>query len=321
MWKDIPFTAFSILFMLNILCITKENRKSRKYDVIFFILFSTLVCVFRSNGIFVWIFTVPFLLWKMRVQYKKWTFASIVVMTIVILYKGVLLPELGVIEPDTIESLSIPAQQISCVIAKGGTISEEAIAELEKVVDVTRIKETYESHTSDPIKHLVREKGNMEYISKNPWKFIKLYINVGLDNIYYYLEAFIEQTKGYWHHKESDWIYHGNFMTDNELGIYREGKLSKSMIQFLENILEICLNGFHRVWSLALFMYVILISIMMSLIKKRSIVGYMPLVGLVISLLMATPRYCDFRYVYLLFAVFPLYMGDMIYYIEVNNKK
>lgn len=318
MWKDIPFTAFTILFMICILNVLDKERNNTKKDWFIYVILSVLVCVFRSNGIFVWLFTVPFLVWKMRNEWKKWILSSAAVLGIVFLYKGVLLSSLGVIEPDLIESLSIPAQQISCVIAKGGEVSEEAIVELGKVIEVDKIADTYEGGTSDPIKRLVRATGNMDYISDNPLVFAKIYIETGLDNIYYYIEAFIEQTKGYWHHKENDWIYHTSFITDNEIGIYRDGFLGNSIIKGMESVLDLCLNGFHVVWSLALFTYLIFFSIMISLIHKKSIVVYMPLIGLLLSLMIATPRYCDFRYVYLMFAALPLYLGYMVY--SLNKK-
>lgn len=312
MWKDIPFTAFSILFMLYILNINGKRSNVTKRDMLAFIILSILVCLFRSNGIFVWLFTVPFLIWMKKDTWRKWTFASMIVLVVIFFYKSVLLSSLGVVEPDLIESMSIPAQQISCVIAKGGKLSEEAKTELSKVVEIDKIGETYQSGTSDPIKRLVRETGNMEYISAHPLVFGKIYVETGLNNFYYYLEAFIEQTKGYWHHKENDWIYHTTFVSSNEIGIYRDGILNQFMIRVMENILSTCLKGFHIVWSLALFTYLILFAIMISLIQRKSIVVYMPLIGLLISLLIATPRYCDFRYVYLAFAALPLYMGYMV---------
>ena len=89
--------------------------------------------------------------------------------------------------------------------------------------------------------------------------------------------------------------------------------MNQTVIEAMEVILELCLHGFHVVWSLALFTYLVLISIMFSLIYRKNISVYMPLIGLLLSLLIATPRYCDFRYVYLLFAALPLYLGYMAY--------
>ncbi len=313
MWKDIPFAAFVICFMLVIFELTESG--SGKGKAAAYVVLSILVCTFRSNGIYVWIFTVFFLLWQLRRDWKKWAFLSAVAMSVVLLYKMLLLPSLGIAEPDTIESLSIPAQQIACVIAKGGEVSDTAMRDLEQVVDIAQVPEMYNrySHTSDPIKKLVRSCGNMGYIKENKSRFAKLYIETGLKNPYYYLEAFIEQTKGYWYHKVNDWIYHTVFITDNEINIYRDGKLPGIVIKGMEKLLDLCLNGFHVVWSLALFMYAVLFGILVSFIKKKPFVLYMPLLGVVLTLMIATPRYGDFRYVYPLFAALPLYMGNMVY--------
>lgn len=323
MWKDIPFTAFIILFMLLVLKLTKEGKAGagNRGDAAAYILLSILVCIFRSNGIYVWMFTLPFLLWQLRREWKRWSIYSGVAFAVVMLYKAVLLPSLEVIEPDTIESLSIPAQQIACVIAKGGEISEQALDELSQVVALDKVAETYNRHTSDPIKKLVRATDNMEYITEHGSEFAKLYIETGLKNPYDYLEAFVEQTKGYWHHKENDWIYHTTFITDNKIDIYRDGKLPSVVITGMEKVLELCLNGFHVVCSLALFTYAVLFCAMVNWKNRKPIVVYMPLIGLVLTLLIATPRYGDFRYVYALFAALPLYLGSMVYSFRSKEEK
>ncbi len=311
MWKDIPFAAFMILFMLNLLDLTEDSAGKGKAAA--YAALSILVCIFRSNGIYAWLFTVPFFLWQLRAEWKKWMSLSAAALGICLLYKSLLLPSLGVVEPDAVESLSIPAQQIACVIAKGGELPDGAARELEQIVDLAKVPETYNSHTSDPVKKLVRSFGNMEYIVQHKDRLAKIYAETGIKNPYLYLEAFIEQTKGYWYHKENDWIYHTTFITENDIDIWRDGKLPDMAITGMERLLDLCLNGFHVVCSLALLTYAVLFSIMVSLLNRSPVTVYMPLLGLVLTLLMATPRYGDFRYVYPLFAALPLYLGNMIY--------
>ncbi len=311
MWKDIPFAAFMILFMLNLLDLAEDSAGKGKAAA--YVALSILVCIFRSNGIYAWLFTVPFLLWQLRAEWKKWAVLSAAVMGAFLLYKSLLLPSLGVVEPDAVESLSIPAQQIACVIAKGGELPEDAAKELGQIVDIAKVPETYHSHTSDPIKKLVRSFGNLEYIGQHKGSLAKIYVETGIKNPYLYLEAFIEQTKGYWYHKENDWIYHTTFITENDIDIRRDGKLPGAVVKGMEKLLALCLDGFHVVCSLALFTYAVLFSILVSLLKRKPVTVYMPLLGLVLTLLAATPRYGDFRYVYPLFAALPLYLGNMVY--------
>ncbi len=315
MWKDIPFAAFIILFMVNILDITIDylDKKSVMMHWVEFVVYGILVCVFRSNGIYVWVFTIPFLIGYFFKARKRIIILSLVVLGVVMGYKSILLPSLNVIQPDTIESLSIPVQQVACVIAKDGRIPEQAMKELEQVVDTSKVPETYHSHTSDPMKRLIRTDGNMDYIRERGLEFLQIYAEIGLRNPYYYAEAFIEQTKGYWYHKENDWIYHESFITENQIDIYRDGKLPEGIVTGMEKMLKLSLNGFHAICSLALFTYTLLFCIMAAAINRKQIAVYMPLLGVILTLLIATPRYGDFRYVYPLFAALPLYLGSMIY--------
>lgn len=50
------------------------------------------------------------------------------------------------------------------------------MALLEQIVDVSAVSETYSPWISDPMKSLVRSKGNQQYIVDNKFAFIKLYI-------------------------------------------------------------------------------------------------------------------------------------------------
>ena len=71
------------------------------------------------------------------------------------------------VQPDTIEALSIPAQHIARVITDGGELTQEQEELLSKVVDLERVPKEYDSTISDPIKTLVREKGNQDYIKEH----------------------------------------------------------------------------------------------------------------------------------------------------------
>ena len=172
----------------------------------------------------------------------------------------------------------------------------------------------YDIHikSSDPIKKLVRTTGDQEYLNQNMGTFFKLYIRTGIHNPYCYIRAFVEESKGYWYHKENDWIYQDTFGSKNELGITRQPLLPQPIVKLFEVVLRVCKDGFHVALSLALFTYAVILGVMESILKKQKIAVYMPLIGLVLTLMIATPRYADFRYVYAIFAALPLYLAYML---------
>lgn len=71
---------------------------------------------------------------------------SVMTIALTLFYKGPVLKYYGVTPPDTIESLSIPAQHIARVIADDGTLSEKQEKLLSKAVDVSQIKKNMIRH-------------------------------------------------------------------------------------------------------------------------------------------------------------------------------
>ena len=62
----------------------------------------------------------------------------------------------AVTQPDLIESLSIPTQQISAVLCNDRYLAPEELELIENVIDLTYIKELYNPYFADNMKELVR---------------------------------------------------------------------------------------------------------------------------------------------------------------------
>ena len=85
-------------------------------------LFGVLMCVFRSNGLYAFlVLAVVFALvfWKKSFII---VFVPLLALVVAFVVKGPVYNKLGVSEPDTIESLSIPAQHISRAIIRGAEL-------------------------------------------------------------------------------------------------------------------------------------------------------------------------------------------------------
>ena len=68
---------------------------------------------------------------------------------------------------------------------------------IDDVVDTSLIPEYYNPVISDPIKALVSY-NHADAIIRNPSKYFTLWIQLGISYPGDYLQAFIDQTKGYW---------------------------------------------------------------------------------------------------------------------------
>lgn len=69
-----------------------------------------------------------------------------------IYFKISCLDALNVKQPDTIEALSIPAQQIARVVVEEKELTDEQRVLLNNIVDVEKIPEVYSTIFQDPLK-------------------------------------------------------------------------------------------------------------------------------------------------------------------------
>lgn len=112
--------------------------------------------------------------------------------------KRPVLAMLNVSQPDTVESLSIPMQQIARVVVDENDLSSQQTELLSKVIDIEKIPDSYSPILHDPIKLLVREKGTVKYLKEHIAEYTKLYLELGLKHPIKFVEAWVDQTKGYW---------------------------------------------------------------------------------------------------------------------------
>lgn len=75
-------------------------------------------------------------------------------------------------QADFVESLSVPVQQIACVIAQNKSLSEEELNFVSHIMDVTQVASKYQPNVSDNIKNLIRETGS-DYLEAHKTEFSK----------------------------------------------------------------------------------------------------------------------------------------------------
>ena len=337
MGKDAFFVSALVFFAWMSHTFDLEREKGHKQWILYFVT-GLSVCLLRSNGILIFIGTafvgiICKIRWKDRKQMqdngstgevlsaeqtrgRKLPVRSMLCMTAVLvcylLYQGPILKALQVEPPDTIEGLTMPTQHLLCAYMRGGSLTEEEVAMIEQVVPLGQMEEYYNPYLFDVTKNLIREQGNQDMIAENKGEYFKLWLRVGLRNPMLYLEGEVRQTAGYWAYRvpHYHYLYSEYFMVDNPFGIESERKLftydnSLAMGEYLLKFQEL----FNKVWSLGLNTWVMLFGLAYLAWQKRNAICYVPFIMLLLSLLLATPVYNEFRYAYGLFAAFPLLFG------------
>lgn len=315
MWKDIMFGGMVVLYVTSVFRILKGIGRNSLVSFLTMVVGGMGTCLFRSNGWFAFAlsavcFTVLF--WK-KGRKLVWLFVGILAVTF--LMKHAALSWLGVSQPDTIEALSIPAQQVARVIVDDGKLTDGQLDMLEKVVDVEAVKEKYDPRISDPVKNLVRAKGNQHYLTDNKGEYLKIYINIGLSNPIEYIKAWIDQTRGYWNGGYAYWRW-ANGVDKNDLGISRvvrsvpAEKVLNKYLWLYSNIAPLqifmCI-GFY-VWGIVVLGYICMVRK-----NREGLFMCIPNLAIIFSLLVATPVYSEFRYAYAVFCCMPVLIFTAFY--------
>lgn len=316
MWKDVLFAVAVLVYICTILRLIKEF--SIPYVVMFGI-FGLFICLFRSNGWFGFLAAVPFIAYYYRKNMLPVFPVLAGVILAAIIVKGPLMNSFDIVQPDFVESVSVPSQMIARVIVNGSKITEEEQKMIDAVVDSSYIKELYVESFADNMKELMRA-GHPEYLEEHKGEYLKLWIMLGIKHPLDYLDAYIGQTKGYWYPDAYYTIADAEGISNNSFGLEPNpligGKVivkAKEIFLKLGNMIPL----YGLLWSLGSVTWIILISLGASFIRKnRAWIIYVPCLTILGTVLIATPVAADFRYMY--FNVFSL---PILFFINLQGVK
>ena len=308
-WKDIPFAAVVLMFSCSML---RMFRRTGVWELVVFILSGIMVCLLRSNGWYGFLFCVPFLLvfYRKRAKYMFPAIGGILLAAIIVKYP--IMNMLNVTQPDLIESLSIPTQQIAAVLCNDRALSEEQETLIENVIDVTYIKELYNPTYADNMKELVRA-GNQNYLVQHKREYFKLWVSLGLKYPSDYIGAYIAQTYGYWYPDAFYPVAEGEGVSATDLGVSHTPLIGGPIVIKTKEIalkLGDMLPVYSLLWSMGTalcFMLFCIGSVVMRK-EKAKLVCYLPSFALYLTVMIATPVATDFRYVYFMMFSMPFYL-------------
>ncbi len=319
-WKDVLFGGFVLLFVLAFYRV--YFNLGNKYLLWILLLLSSVgVCLMRSNGLFAFVLLTVSLIVLWRIKNKRIIVAFVLAIIISFTFKHFLLAQLNVPQPDLIESLSIPAQQVSRVVYDECELSEWEKDTIEDVIELGYIKEKYTCYTSDPIKEIIRFEGNQQMIAEYKLKYAKLYLTLGLKHPFEYIKAWTDETCGYWNSGYDFWRWYTE-VWPNDIGVERVIN-----IRFLDRVLDEYLSLFTSVQflrllvSVGLFVWIDIVALMVSIVRKDKVGIFvtLPVIYIVLSLLVATPVFVEFRYIYAAFCVMPIVLTVVLRPITDNG--
>ena len=198
MTKDVYFTAFFVLFILELLEFIKDPSKycDSKFKILLFIIIALVMCLFRSNAIYVLILTCIGVIIGLKKYYKKVMFLFFIPIIFCYLITNGLYNYLGFVKGGSCEMLSIPIQQISYVIYKhDDEIPKKMKKEISNFLGYYLVSDSYNPRFADPMKGTFKN----QYYDANKQEFYKIYFNLFKQYPTNYVSAFLSLNLPYWY--------------------------------------------------------------------------------------------------------------------------
>lgn len=316
MYKDIPF-ALAMLALT--ICLTEmatnlDNFMRHKIRIILTIITVFLVAIFRNNGLYVIILTLPIVMLmvkKYKIKIGAIFFSGIVICMIV---TGPIYNLCKIEKGSAKEAFSIVIQQFARITKyKGEQLTQEEKDTIYKYIPIDNIAELYNPVFCDPVKSQCSD----EAFKEDKLTLIKTYFQLAIKYPGHTIASLICNSFGYYYPNTLGWgIYTGvnnECFTNNgvDYGIEQQPIVQ---LTFLDEINEFVNTRNIPIISMFLsigFLFWIMLFGMIYCIytkKYELLIIYLPVLCMWITTL-ASPVFGEPRYVYSLFTCLPLLLA------------
>ena len=315
MWKDILFGGMMLLFTINISKISMDEDEffKNKKNIILLIINMILVFLFRNNGIYILILILPFILLIMKKYYKQILISFGTVILLYIIINGPVFKIFNIQRGSTREALSIPLQQFARVTRDHEeTLTYEEKNSIYNFLPSEHLGEDYYEKISDRVKNNF----NDEYFANNKGEFVKLWIKLGVKYPRTYIESFLCNSYGYWYPESIHWVvskevYKSNNEIESNLNIKQDPIIKSKLIDTMASSpIDRNIPVIWMIYSVGFNFWIFIILLGYNIYKQeyKSCLMYLPILFLWLTCL-ASPVFCEFRYIYSLFTCLPLLIG------------
>lgn len=323
MWKDILFAGAMLIFtiMMTEIATNREHFLKSKLKNVLIVISMILVILFRNNGLYVVILTIPFMFIFARKHYKKLITITVIVLAFYGLWKGTIFAIFDIDEGSVREALSIPLQQFARM-SKNENLTDDERWRIYKYLPVDNLGELYYPTISDQVKNNF----DNEAFANDKIGFVKLWIKLCLKYPRSAVEAFLCNNYGYWYPETVNWvvareIYQSNLESEQALDLKTTPIIKIESLEKYNTILDrrdLPLNS--MIYSIGFIFWVVMAMLMYAIYKKeyKLILIYIPVIVLWGTCL-ASPVFGEFRYIYSMFTCLPILIG--IHFREKDKKE
>lgn len=321
LWKDIMYAAFVTTFTIIMWKLFEQMQSDKKISIAQLAFLSFLafgMCTMKSNGHFIFLIIIPFIVFSFKKQKLSLGLASIVPLILALILHGPVYQQLGVEGSDTVEKISLPLQQVARVIWDGNPLNSEEQQLIESIVDLYELEAVYTPEISDPVKELVRRSGQASVLDDFYSDYSRMYFELGLRHPVSYFNAWLDLTRGYLE-PMLYWVVaifdHGNGLTSNTVGLTREKLLGVPFNDFLMDFSRL-FRAFPMtslLYTIGFYFLAMLFVFALSWIRKTTLIHFIPHISLLLGLLLFTPVFSEFRYGYPTVLSLPVLLATSLY--------
>lgn len=308
--KDTVFGDICVLLTCCLAEIISEYREAHSLQpktLVRFTILSVLFCLFRSNGWYAFLVMIPFLLTAFRKAWKQMLLSVFCTVLAAGIIRGPVLKAAGIPQPDTVESLCVPIQQISKVVADGCPLSEQDRDLIDAVVSIDAIPAQYNPVFADDMKELIRTTGDQSVIAANRQEYLSLYIRLGLSYPMEYIKAWTDLTEGYWYPDYPHDTANIDNVYNNIAGLSWQPILGGAFVKIKEIFLKLgsFVPVYGLLWSSGFYCLLLVLAAALCLHRTKktkapqsrlSFVLVLPSLMVLFTLFLAAPISAEFRY-------------------------
>lgn len=318
MWKDVIFGGLILLLTIETIKLIEKRNELNAKDLTVFVIESILCNAFRNNSIYMYyLFAIATIL-VFRKKLKIIIPALLIVFSTYYIIKIPVLNYFNVARSSSSEYIAIPLQQIGRMTYKGVEFTKEEKELIEKIMPLEKLKEAYNPVTSDGIKF--NPAYNRKEFDDNKGKYFNLWLNLVIKHPSIALESYAVSTLGYWYPGVNFWVVYDEIDT-NDYGLEINPKVPKLIRLAVNKMDSKDIPILNMEWSIGLIIWTILLFGYITVKRNRRILlySYIPILGIWLTMMIASPVYGEYRYIYCAFTTLPLLV--IIPYLQNNNKK
>jgi hypothetical protein len=302
--KDQVFLCLIILYTIKIYDLIRNSNKQRLKvsNCIGIVILSLLICLFRNNGIYTIILSLPFIAVIDKMNRKKIILSVVIIIVIYESIMSILLPILKIPQTGIRESLSVPFQQTARYVKEhGNEVTENEKQVIDNILNYDTLAERYDPLLSDPVKG----EFNKDATTQDLIEYFKVWFAQFLKHPTTYIQATMNNVYGYFY-PETNIRHYFTYATNNYEGINQiEGfnykyieifKGERSVIDLISKTIQ-KLPGVSWIINIALNTWLIIILFIYLIYSKNSkyIIYLMPFISIILMCILS-PVNAAFRY-------------------------